>query len=415
MFDVGRMIMRNKFLYLILSIFMCFSFTSKVFAEGLEFSFSAAVVGGNTSVVKGTEAVINVSLNSEVYLNKCSFTITNDSTVEFVSGSGMNKYSLANTGNTYEISRDAADTEFSTGSPVMQLKYKINDDGKVTIKNLECSSAADNQVGTYTEEMVLNFNAIEETVDTTLSKISVTGGTLSPNFSSSIKNYSINLDKTTFSLDLTASNAHYQDDIVVTDEDGNKLDIKNITFKNNNQGKMPIVIKVNDDTVYNLLVVYEEKELNNSLKTLKVDGKEISLEDGKYDYTVTIGKSVNSVKIDASLNDSTNFKFTDEFNGTQIVQTPSGTTSYPIIIQPSNSQIGAESVTYIIKLIKETSGNNGSNNNSGTSNNNSNNSGNINKNPTTGGISIALMICILLCSLVGSIYIYQKKIENYNK
>ena len=408
----NKMIMKNKFLYLILSIFMCFSFVSKVFAEELEFSFNAAVVGGSTSIVKGSEATINVSLNSDVYLNKCSFTITNDSTIEFVSGSGLNKYSLGNTGNIYEISRDASNTQFNNGFAVMQLKYKINEDGKVTIKNLECSSASDNQVGSYSEEIVLNFDAIDANADTTLSKILVTGGTLSPNFSSSVKNYSINLDKTTFSLELTASNAHYQDDIVVTDEEGNKLDVKNISFKNNNQGKMTIVIKVNDDTVYNLLAVYEEKELNSSLKTLKIDGKEVNLESGKYDYTITIGKSVNSVKIDASLNDTTNFKFTDEFNGTQIVQTPSDTTSYPIIIEPSKSEIGAEGVTYVIKLVKESSGNNNSNNNSSIG---SNNSGNVNKNPTTGGISIALMICILMCSLVGSIYIYRKKIENYNK
>ena len=409
-FDVGRMIMKNKFLYLVLSMIMCFSFIGEVFAEGLEFSFSAFVVGGNTSIVKETEAVINVSLNSDVYLNKCSFNITSDSTFEFVSGSGMNKYEFNSLGSTYEISRDATNTQFNSGLAVMQLKYKINGDGKVTIKNLECSSASDNQVGTYGEDIVLNFKAIDETANTTLKKISVTGGTLSPSFSSSVKNYSINLDNTTFSLELTASNADYQDDIVVTDEDGNKLDIKNITFKNNNQGNMPIVIKVNNDTVYNLLAVYKEKELNNSLKILKVDGKEVSLENGKYDYSVTVGKSVNSVKIEASLNDTTNFKFIDEFNGTQIVQTPSGTTSYPIIIEPSKSSVGAEGVTYIIKLVKESdnTGNSGSNNNNNTSSSN----GNVNKNPTTGGLSFALMICILMCSLVGSIYIYQKKLDN---
>lgn len=405
--------MKNKFLYLVLSMIMCFSFVGEVFAEGLEFSFSAFVVGSNTSIVKETEAVINVSLNSDVYLNKCSFNITSDSTIEFVSGSGMNKYEFNSLGSTYEISRDAKNTQFNSGLAVMQLKYKINGDGKVTIKNLECSSASDNQVGTYGEDIVLNFKAIDETADTTLKKISVTGGTLSPSFSSSLKNYSINLDNTTFSLELTASNADYQDDIVVTDEDGNKLDIKNITFKNNNQGNMPIVIKVNNDTVYNLLAVYKEKELNNSLKTLKVDGKEVSLENGKYDYSVTVGKSVNSVKIEASLNDTTNFKFIDEFNGTQIVQTPSGTTSYPIIIEPSKSSVGAEGVTYIIKLVKESdnTGNSGSNNNNNTSSSN----GNVNKNPSTGGISLFVMFIILFLSLIGSIFIYRKNLSVDNK
>ena len=51
---------------------MCFSFVSRAFAEGLEFSFSGYVIGDSTSIVKGNEVTINFSLNSNIYLNKCN-------------------------------------------------------------------------------------------------------------------------------------------------------------------------------------------------------------------------------------------------------------------------------------------------------------------------------------------------------
>ena len=111
-------------------------------------------------------------------------------------------------------------------------------------------------------------------------------------------------------------------------------------------------------------------------------------------------------KIEASLKDSTNFKFIDEFDGVQIVQTPSSSTSYPIIIEPKSSSTGAKGVTYTVTLVKDVPTNNGDNN--------QNVGNNTDTNPTTGGVSMAVMILILMCSLVGSIVIYQKNIENYN-
>ena len=111
--------------------------------------------------------------------------------------------------------------------------------------------------------------------------------------------------------------------------------------------------------------------------------------------------------------DDTNFRFTTEFEGMQIVQTPSNSTSYPIIIEPSNSQVGAEGTIYTINLIKEST----DNNETTDSNNNQNNTNNqnTNTNPTTGGVSMVVMMIILMASLIGSIVIYQKNLEGYNR
>ena len=217
------------------------------------------------------------------------------------------------------------------------------------------------------------------------------------------------MSKSNFSLELEASNKDYQDKIIVTDENKNKLNPSNITFNNSNgQGNMPIVITVNEDTEYRLLVVYEEENLDNSLKSLKVDGQTIQIENNKYEYIIKIANNTSSAKIEAILKDEKNFKFTDEFGGIQIIQTPSSSTSYPIIIEPKNSTTGASGVTYTIKLVKE---NNGQNNNGTNNSNNSNNNQNINSNPTTGDISMYVMILVLMASLICSIVIYQKKLE----
>ena len=53
--------MRKRFLYLILSMIMCFSFINEVFAED-EFSSSVTINGGKDTFEKGKEAIINVNI-----------------------------------------------------------------------------------------------------------------------------------------------------------------------------------------------------------------------------------------------------------------------------------------------------------------------------------------------------------------
>jgi len=403
--------MKNKLLYLVLSLVVCFSFIEKVFADDLDFTVSTSIAGENDTVVKGENVTINVNVKSDSHVAACSFQINSDSGVDYVSANAASGYNLqSGSDGKKTVDGDVTD-DFGnaittpTNMTLLQLTYKVNNDGKVTIKTNDCSST-DNKTGSY-KDIVVELKVVERTVDTTLSKLSVTGGVLSPNFSSDKKNYSIKLSSNKFSLDLTTSVPEFQDNIVVTDGKGKTLDYKNITFSNfNNQGYMPVNITVNKSTVYSLLAVYEEPKLNNSLKSLKVDGNIINIENGKYDYTVKIGSNTKSVKIEASLMDSENFKFIDEFNGTQIIQTSTNSTSYPIIIEPSKSTVGGRGVTYTIKLVKEESSGN-------DSTNNNNNNQNVNKNPATGEISMFVMMVVLIASLIGSIFIYKKNVESY--
>ena len=406
--------MKNKLCYIVLSIFSVFAFMNSVFAEGdLSFSIDATVVGGETTIVKGNEATIYVSLISQTALSSCTFNVTSDAGIEFVSKTAMNKYTVKDEGENIVVERVNTDVAFASGENALELKYKINNDGKVTIKAVNCKSV-DEKTGT-TSDKVINFKTKEVTDDTSLSNLTVTGGTLSPKFASTLTNYTVQLHDTKFSLNMTASNSNYQDKIVVTDSEGNTLDANNITFKNDGgQGIMAITITVNNKTKYELGVTYVQEELDNSLSSLKIGDEMINLESGKYDYSVKVGKDISSVKIEAVLKDSNNFRFV-EGNGPTVLQIPSSSTAYALMIEPIDSTSGGKGVTYMISVTRE--GVSSTENPSSTPNKpaSSNYNGNATTNPTTGGISMFLMAFILIASLIGSMYLYQKNLEGYNK
>lgn len=407
--------MKNRIYYILLSLMVSFSFMNTVFAEGLDFSITGKVVGDSTSVAKGSEATINLALTSEESIKSCIFELTQDSGIELVLKSGMNNYIVGTDGNRVLINRSSTDVDFVSGQNVLELKYKINNDGNVTIKTVECKST-DDVTGTY-NDITFDFDAVVDVNDTTLSNLKVTGGVLSPNFSSSINQYVINLDSSEFSLEMTANNSDYQDDIVVTDSDGNKLDPNKIVFSDpSGQASMEVTITVNNDTKYTLLVNYKQAGLSNDLTSLKVDGEYVTLEPGKYDYTVIIDNDKTSVTIEAVLKDSANFQFA-EGNGSTIFQTPNPSNTYPILILPKDMSLGAESVVYSVVVAKECEGGccNGKCDVPTDEPDEPDSDENVTTNPSTGGVSMFIMAFILIMSLFGSIVLYQKNLKGYNK
>lgn len=403
--------MKNKIYYMLLCLISSFAFMNNVFAEeNLNFTVSAEVVGGETTVVKGSEVLINVKVSSDLYVSACTFEHTYDSGLTFSGASQANNYVVTDGGNGKILVDGPVDVTTPTNGTLVQLKYTVNNSGKVTIKTPDCTSPTDNKTGSY-DDVIVEFNAIDAADDSSLSNITVTGGTLEGGFNSGTKSYIVHLNNANFSLGLTASNSAYQDKIVVTDSSGATLDPSNITYSDTTgNGAMQITITVNSDTQY-LLLVRMQNDLDNSLSSLKVGGKTVNLETGKYSYTVSVGSDVNSVKIEAELKDSENFKFSEN-NGPKTLQLSNVSNEYSLIVVPKDSSSGGESVTYTLTVVKETgtSGNDNQNDSGGSGNDN-----NVTTNPSTGGISMFFMAFILLASLVGSVILYQKNLEGYNK
>lgn len=402
--------MKNINRYLLLILMLCCSFVKTVFAEELSFTMSASA--DRNEVVSGEEAIITVELKSSSVITSCSFNLENDNTLEFVSKNGLNNWIFDS--DTMTISDSSADKiAYEEGKNIFNLKYKINGNGNVTIKNIECSYVSSNVEGTSDvkgsfQDIVVNFTVKNINDDTTLSSLKVNGGTLTSEFSPNVYQYQIELDNSNFSLELISNNVNYQDKIVVVDVNGNKLNPSNITFSNDGgQGYMYIKIIVNDnfDAPYELVARYEQVTLDNSLASLKINGKEIDLKDGKTDYVVNVSSDTMEVDVVAILSDSDNFEFR-EGNEDGIFKISNGTTSIALVIVPKSSQSGATSITYIIDIVKDGLPSSSSSSSSSTWEN-------PNTNPSTGGISLFLMILILISSLIGSIFLYQKKLESY--
>lgn len=388
---------------------MCFLFMNNVFADDLDLTISANT--DKTEVVKGSQASILVNLkSSNEDIAFCQFKIEQDSNLELVSKSEANGWKISQEGATGIIleTNSVADGLISSGMNIMELKYTVNGNGTVTIKTVECVTNDEEISGTY-DDVSVSFTTKDLSSDTTLKSLKVTGGSINSFNSTGYEGQLIILDGPSFSLEMETTNPDYQDDIVVTSSDGTVLDPSNMKFVDpTNQGMMEIKITVNKVTTYTIGVKYENQELDNSLSYLKVNGVDVTLEAGKVNYTVKISSSATNIKVNASLKDSTNFKFEDgdgewEYN--------IGSVAIPISIVPKDTSSGGEAVTYVITIQKEGAAAASSSSNKSSSAASSSSSSITN--PQTGGISMFIMAIILISSLIGSVFIYQKNIEGY--
>lgn len=425
--------MKNKLYYILLGVLLCFSCMGNVFAADLNFNVTATPDA--TEVVKGKEVSITLNLKSDSSIDMCQFQITSDSVLEYVSMSAANGWKIGEgTIKNFTLENDVNKTEpLTNGENALVLKYKVNGDGKVTIKTVECASVTDTNnasSGTHNDVLV-NLTAKEVSEDNTLSKLEVTGGTLLTPITTPTENnqYIIILDSVKYGLKATASNSEYNNKIVFKDIDGNVVnDPSNLTFvSDGGQPQTRMTVTVNDKMTYNLFIRYEQKELDNSLKSVTINGANLPLVKGQTDYEYTIGKDVTSFEVSAVLNDSTNFKFGDGSNFTGKI-TIKDVAYVNIEVVPVNANSGATSQLYTITVTREGSLNNDkpsgddkpvvkppSGGTSGSNNSGSNNStnNNVNNNPTTGDISMFLMAIILISSLIGSIFLYQRNLESY--
>lgn len=399
--------MKNKLSYIILGLLMSFSFVNSVFAEELTITADPS----NKQVTKGDEVVVKLNLKSDASITSCIFKVEHDSNVSAVSKSGANGWNITQDGaNGFLLENsDISGNAPSDGKNVLELKYKVNGDGKITIKTDKCIDGVTEKTFNHSD-VVVNLTTIETTEDTSLSNISVTGGEMGPAFSKDVYSYAVKLNSPNFSLALTASNSDFQDKIVVIDENDNKLDPNSITYKDaTGQGLMIVEISVNGGKAYELGVSYTQEGLDNSLSSLKVGGKNITLETDKVDYEIEIDSS--SFEVEAVLKDNENFQFASSSNhtGTHNITDES---HIVIKVEPKTSQTGATSKTYTI-LVKRKGGGT-TTKPGGTEPSKPSSSSNVGSNPGTGdSISMFVMLFVLVASLIGSIALYQKNLTSY--
>lgn len=427
--------MKNKVLYVLFGILVSFSVMGNVYADDITLSTKVE----NNTIAKGGTASISVNIKSSVYLQNCEFTIESDSSIlcDNQKTESLNHWTVLGDGNVVRLQNNHTTNEYLVnGENAATLYCAVNDAGNVVLKNIQCSS------GDTSETYSLDTKTVSFTVtepvneDTTLGNLEVTkGGSLSSAFDpdSSSRMYMIMLDSANFGLELTASDSKFQDKIVVTDESGNVIsDYSNITFNSpSGQETMTLVITINNDTVYTLMVVYSLDNLDNTVKSITINGEELELFEGQLTYEYVVDSDVDMVVVDAELNDSENFKFNTSTGYAPASNGPAKFSIKDVVhiligVEPKIS--GGTSLQYYVKVIKkdalldEDKSNDTTdkdktetkpNNSTGTGNNGSNNNVNTNTNPGTGDVSMIVMAGILIVSLVGSLVIYRKNLEGY--
>lgn len=390
--------MKNKLFYILIGILFSFSFSSRVYA--------ATVVSTNVDkkeVAKGTEVSIKVNLKSDVKISSCLFKVDITDNIEISERNSMNGWNAINSSGGYLVQSTSDEARnINDGKNILELRYKVHGDGDVTVKTDYCIAYETDEKITGISDVTNKFT-VTALEDTNLSSLIVTGGVLSPSFSSNVYSYTVTgLKSSNFGLSLTASNTDYQDKIVVKNESNTINDISNIVFKDESgQGKMPITITVNGKTTYNLLVIYEQSGLNNTLKSVTIGGKNLELVSGKYDYEYTVSKDTKTFRVEPVLNDTENFKFGNgsNFNGEFSIN---DVVHVVIVVEPKSFELGTSSRTYTITVKKD-----------GVNVDKKPIGGNVNNNPTTGDVSMYVMASILIISLIGSVILYKKNLEAY--
>lgn len=406
--------MKNKLNYILIGILVSFSFMNNVFAEENTLDFEVFVDNNNLEVTKGSDVSIKVGIKSNEYINSCNFQIVSDDGIEDLGPKGVGVFGVYPS----EEKINVMDANISGDAPVdginiMQLNYKVNSSGEITIKTVECITFNREKVGTY-KDIKVNFVAKELSEDNTL-KIVKINGEIVPNFSPDGNNYLIRLEKPNFSLTYETTNPDYQDDVVVKFNDVVINDLNNIVWSDPlHLGGAELELVVNNKKSYLIAVQYAAADLDNTLKSLKINGKEVELKSGETKYSVKIGKDVTNLIVEAVLNDAENFKLLAPFvDGKFENACPGNTCSFIVEIEPINDRIGGSSLSYIIEVVKENSGTPVEKPTDKPTSSSKPISGDVEKNPQTGDISMFFMAFILISSLVGSVLLYQKNMEGY--
>lgn len=261
-------------------------------------------------------------------------------------------------------------------------------DVKLSLTATKFSSGSD-----YKETSINDSSAnirITSTVNT-LSSLTVSNGTLTPTFNSNTLSYSVSTDED--KIDITATKTNDKSSIT-----------GDVGTKNLKYGTNTFSIKVTSESgvvkTYNLTVTRNDnRDTDNSLKTLTLNEKEIKILDNVVDYTYDVDNSVNQVVIESTLN-SEKSSFVTGY-GPRTVKLNEGKNKIEIKVSAENETVK----TYTLTINRAKSAT--------TNQNNTTTSSNGVSNPKTGSFSVYVITGILVVSLliIGIIFFCKKKEE----
>lgn len=358
-----------------------------------------------TCTLNGTSDVTVIAAEADVNLGTGA-TITG---IEYTN-KWIGEYENNNRINTHTL--DGYSNSFTIGT----ITIKINDNAtpgnislgfsNVIFTNVSGGQEFDGNGSLTTITVAENQEPVVEKGLRTLICTSCTNGeNLSPPLSDSNRSYTLMLKPTTTTFSLSATAKNSSDSITYKYINGNNAETvnpNNITFKTSG-GQSAMMLKIyvgsGENEVEYVIAVTKTTSEKGKLATLTVGGQNVSLNDNKFDYQVTLD-SVDSYQINATVADSTKF----EVYSPNVGRVLSGEGAYEIVVRPIDSTAGYEGSTYIVSISKKGSSVTPVPTTRPTP------SGN----PQTGEGGIVLLGFVLIISLITTVYLYKRNNEYTN-
>jgi len=299
--------------------------------KGIKAASVTASMQCPSSATSGQNISCQISINSDVLVNGVlghysigsgltyvSFTPSNGFTSTYVSNNGFTISNLAGKKGSFVI-----------GTVVL----KVNKASNFSVTGLDVS---DSNYNSYSPSNITKSIRIKSS-NSKLAKITLSTGTLSPAFSSSVTNYSTTVNASSVTISATKGDS-YQ---TVTG-----LGTKNLNY-GSNKATITVTSEDGHKTTYTLNINRPDTRSNNNyLKSLSLNSGTINFNKTTSSYSVNVNQNVTSVKVTAALEDS-KASFVSGY-GPRDVNLKSGLNSVPIKVKAEN---GSER-TYTINITR---------------------------------------------------------------
>lgn len=386
----------KKIKYLFFGIFLNFIIINGVNAAELKVS----------SITKEVTAGDNINIKLEldtfgesILIDYCDVKIEISEEIELGEIQALNSWTIINkniSSNVINMSVKNHQNKLVGKVNIVDLQYLVSNAGDIKITNASCYQKDGSKLNNVDyDDSLLTINTVVPTA-ASLKSLSINNYELNPYFSPNVRSYSVkNFNSNYLSLDYELTDLSYSDMVHVLVNGNEVNDLENIPFQLNEDNKvMLITINIGKESSYNIFVSKTGSILyDDYLSSITVNGEQIELLPGKYDYEYIVSDEVTSALVEAELSDSDSFTFGPSSNAPSKFNMP-GKAVAVLNVVPQNSQDGIPSATYTVTIINESYV-------SGVDN------------PDTDDTSMIIIAAILVVSLIASTVLYKKNINGY--
>lgn len=242
-----------------------------------------------SSVNKGSVINCNVIVSSQTKITGLAGKFNLGSNFTYKNFVGSNNFSVYNASSSgFALGNiNGKSGEFTIGV----LSVLVNNSGSISLVNLDASDINDKSynLGNVSSNIRIKSN------DNNLNSLSITGGVLSPSFSSNKLSYSATVSSSSTTISGIKSNKY--------------ASVKGLGKFNLRYGKNTFKVVVRSESgvskTYTLNIErLDNRSSNNKLKSLTLSNGNINFDPNKTNYQVNVNSNVSSIKVSASLMDT---------------------------------------------------------------------------------------------------------------